>query len=157
MLPEAVIDEPEYRANYFLLRNGEFSLALILEIERLKISRLTARSTSMIREQDLNLALLRSSLGTTAQHDPSLSHLRFHLPTGPLRPLLPSLVNTKHKNKNRSISVTFNATEQTNFDDLLLGTPLVLSYTVAWPLDLFLQTSDLRVYGALFWVPLIFA
>ncbi|KAG9314088.1 gamma-tubulin ring complex protein [Chiua virens] len=59
-------------ANYFLLRNGEFSLALIRDLEHLKISRLTTRSggTSLIREQDLNLALLRASLGTTAQHDP---------------------------------------------------------------------------------------
>ncbi len=58
----------------------------------MKVSRLTMHSGSaMIREQDLNLALLRASLGTTAQHDPSLSHLRFSMPAGPLRPLLPSL------------------------------------------------------------------
>ncbi|KAH7930585.1 hypothetical protein BV22DRAFT_1139635 [Leucogyrophana mollusca] len=137
-------------ANYFLLRNGEFSLALIREIERLKLSRLTTRSgaTSMIREQDLNLALLRASLGTTAQHDPSLLHLRFQLPSGPLRPLLPSLANTDLKAL--SSSLASHAPDATSFDDLLLGTSLALSYNVSWPLDLFLHSSDLQIYAALF-------
>jgi len=134
-------------ANYFLLRNGEFSLALIRDIEHLKISRLTTRSggTSMIREQDLNLALLRASLGTTAQHDPSLLHLNFQMPSGPVRPLLPSL-----SDKVLSSSTTSNPGEITSFDDLLLGTTLVLTYNVAWPLDLFLHPSELQVYSALF-------
>lgn len=138
------------RANYFLLRNGEFALSLIREIERLKVSRLTGRAgpSTMIREQDLHLALLRASLGTTAQHDPSLSHLRFQLPSGPLRPLLPLLASTQpHKDISMSILAP---TETTSFDDLLLGTPLVLNYIVTWPLDLFLYTSDLQVYAALF-------
>ncbi|KIJ58013.1 hypothetical protein HYDPIDRAFT_120093 [Hydnomerulius pinastri MD-312] len=137
-------------ANYFLLRNGEFSLALIRDIEHLKISRLTTRSgaTSMIREQDLNLALLRASLGTTAQHDPSLLHLRFQLPSGPIRPLLPSLTNLS--SKALSSSLASNPGEVTSFDDLLLGTPLVLTYNVTWPLDLFLHPSDLQIYSALF-------
>lgn len=69
-----VADAVESLGNYFLIRNGEFSLSLIREVERLKLSRLTTRSgpNSMIRDQDLNLALLRASLGTTAQYDPSL-------------------------------------------------------------------------------------
>jgi gamma-tubulin complex component 4 len=135
------------RANYFLLRNGEFSLALIRDIEHLKISRLTTRSggTSMIKEQDLNLALLRASLGTTAQHDPSLLHLKFQMPSGPIRPLLPSLCV-----KVLSSSTTSTPGEITSFDDLLLGTTLVLTYNVAWPLDLFLHPSDLQIYSALF-------
>ncbi|KAI0931334.1 hypothetical protein AcV5_005156 [Taiwanofungus camphoratus] len=139
----------ESLANYFLLRNGEFALSLIREIERLKISRLTGRSglTTMIREQDLHLALLRASLGTTAQHDPTLTHLRFHLPSGPLRPLLPSLATGPTKDLSVSLSRT---SDPTAFDDLLLGTPLLLTYTVSWPLDLFLHASDLQIYGALF-------
>ncbi|TRM66054.1 Non-catalytic module family EXPN protein [Schizophyllum amplum] len=130
-------------ANYFLIRNGEFCLSLIREIERLKITRLTARSgpSSMIREQDLNLALLRASLGTTAQHDPSLSHLRFSLPTGPLRPLLPSLATQPAAPQ---------STETSPFSSCLLGTPLALHYSVSWPLDLFLHPADLNAYGALF-------
>ncbi|EGN93114.1 hypothetical protein SERLA73DRAFT_172262 [Serpula lacrymans var. lacrymans S7.3] len=137
-------------ANYFLLRNGEFSLALIREIERLKLSRLTTRSgaTSMIREQDLNLAMLRASLGTSAQHDPSLLHLRFQLPSGPLRPLLPSLSNTDIKTLSSSLNT--NPADPVSFDDLLLGTHLLLAYNVSWPLDLFLHASDLQIYAALF-------
>ncbi|KAH0591057.1 Gamma-tubulin complex component 4 like protein [Termitomyces sp. J132] len=142
----------ETLANYFLLRNGELSLAVIREIERLKLSRLTLRSgpTSMIRDQDLNLALLRASLGTSAQHDPALTHLRFSLPSGPLRPLLPSLANTT------SIPPTSPLTSSTSgqsfdlFASHLLGTPLKLTYNVTWPLDLFLHPADLNAYAGLF-------
>ena len=77
-------------------------------------------------------------MGTTAQHDPLLSRLRFSLPSGPARPLLPAL------------SHSTSDAEFTTFDDLLLGTPLVLNYAVSWPLDLFLHPQDLQVYGALF-------
>lgn len=77
-------------------------------------------------------------MGTTAQHDPLLSRLRFALPSGPVRPLLQPLSHS-----------TSNA-EFTAFDDLLLGTPLALNYAVSWPLDLFLHPQDLQVYGALF-------
>ncbi|THH33408.1 hypothetical protein EUX98_g776 [Antrodiella citrinella] len=149
LTPQDVEEAVDSLANYFLIRNGEFALSLIRELERLTISRLTGRSgpTTMIREQDLHLALLRSSLGTTAQHDPSLSHLRFHLPSGPLRPLLPSLA---HAGTSRDISTSISGVHTTSFDDLLLGTPLVLNYTVSWPLDLFLHTSDLNIYAALF-------
>ncbi|TFK30929.1 hypothetical protein FA15DRAFT_38484 [Coprinopsis marcescibilis] len=138
-------------ADYFLLRNGEFSLSLIREIERLKISRLTNRAstTSMIREQDLNLALLRASLGTTAQHDPALARLRFHLPSGPLRPLLPSLANlNKPGASNLSTSIT--SGDPSAFSSILLGTPMTLLYTIEWPLDLFIGRSEMTAYGALF-------
>jgi gamma-tubulin complex component 4 len=141
---KAVTETIETLANYFLLRNGEFGLSLIREIERLKISRLTARNISrsgIIREQDLQLALLRASLGTSAQNDPSFSHLRMSLPTGPLRPLLPSL---SHPN------ISAIKSSQINFNDVLLGTPLTLLYTLHWPLDLFLQPSDLQTYADLF-------
>ncbi|KAG1864714.1 gamma-tubulin ring complex protein [Suillus subalutaceus] len=113
-------------ASYFLLRNGEFSLALIREIERLKISRLTTRSGVASR-----------LLAQAAQHDPSLLHLHFELPSGPLRPLLPSLANSKAL----SSSVASNSPETTSFDDLLLGTNLVLS---------FCTLQDLQIYAALF-------
>ncbi|KAI8995284.1 gamma-tubulin ring complex protein [Trametes punicea] len=144
-----VEDAVESLANYFLLRNGEFALSLIREIERLKLSRLTARSvpSTMIREQDLHLALLRASLGTTAQQDPSLAHLHFRMPSGPIRPLLPSLASFPPKNLSSSLS---QPSEATSFDDLLLGTPVVLTYSVTWPLDLFLHTTDLQTYAMLF-------
>ncbi|KAF5368354.1 hypothetical protein D9758_002227 [Tetrapyrgos nigripes] len=147
---QAVEDVVDALANYFLLRNGEFSLSLIREIERLKLSRLTIRSgsTSMIREQDLNLAILRASLGTTAQHDPALTRLRFFLPSGPLRPLLPSLGTTL--NKSTATSILPDALNMSLFNSTLLGSPLVLNYTVEWPLDLFIHSVDLNSYAALF-------
>uniref|UniRef100_D8PRC8 Spindle pole body component n=1 Tax=Schizophyllum commune (strain H4-8 / FGSC 9210) TaxID=578458 RepID=D8PRC8_SCHCM len=113
------------------------------DVEEAVDSLLTARSgpSAMIREQDLNLALLRASLGTTAQHDPTLSHLRFSLPTGPLRPLLPSLASQPGSSQSNELSP---------FASCLLGTPLALHYAVSWPLDLFLQPADLSAYGALF-------
>lgn len=140
------------RGNYFLLRNGEFCLALIREIERLKVSRLTNRHghASTIREQDLNLALLRASLGTSAQHDPCLARIRFHLPTGPMRPLLPSLAQL---NKHPSQSASFaNASpfDASLFNSQLLGTPLSLLYSIEWPLDLFLGKTELTAYGVVF-------
>lgn len=106
----------------------------------------------MIREQDLNLALLRASLGTTAQHDPTLAHLRFSLPSGPLRPLLPSLATTtQHAPISPSTSATLpGSTDPQLFNSQLLGTPLTLNYNVTWPLDLFLHPADLTAYATLF-------
>ncbi|KAF5323557.1 hypothetical protein D9611_005633 [Ephemerocybe angulata] len=154
VLTKKDIDEAvDSLGNYFLLRNGEFCVSLIREIERLKISRLTNRTghASVIREQDLNLALLRASLGTSAQHDPSLARIRFQLPTGPLRPLLPSLTQL---NKNSSLSTSLIAStspfDPSLFNSQLLGTPLSLQYTIEWPLDLFLGKSELTAYGTLF-------
>ncbi|QRV80447.1 gamma-tubulin complex component 5 [Ceratobasidium sp. AG-Ba] len=133
-------------ANYFLLRNGEFALALLREIERLKASRLSARPTTrtsggLIRDTDLSLAILRASLGTTAQNDPSLDSLRFTLVDGPLRPLLPSLQLQAPKPV---------VTGPVNFDDLLLGARANLSHTLAWPLDLVLGQAELQTYSAIF-------
>lgn len=114
------------------------------EFERLKLSRMTlkpsSRQSQMIREQDLHLAMLRASLGTSAQHDPTLARLRFVLPAGPLRPLLPSLQFTGGPQ----------LPQQTAFDDMLLGTQLKLTYTLPWPLDLFLTPAALSSYNSLF-------
>ncbi|KDQ15723.1 hypothetical protein BOTBODRAFT_158048 [Botryobasidium botryosum FD-172 SS1] len=148
-----VYEAVESLANYFLLRNGEFGVSLIREIERLKASRLTPRAmitrSGMIREQDLSLALLRASLGTSAQHDPSLSRLHFSLPSGPLRPLLPSLSHP-NRSANRSANASTALHSHPTFDDLLLGTPLKLTYKLTWPLDLFLVPADLNIYSTLF-------
>ncbi|KZV99286.1 hypothetical protein EXIGLDRAFT_640750 [Exidia glandulosa HHB12029] len=143
-------------SDYFLLRNGEFTVAFIREIESLKHSRLTRGTTKMIREQDLQLAILRASLGTSAQHDPTLTRLRLLLPSGPHRPLLPTLsapilpnlANILSANRSTSFSKAFAPT--TTFNDLVLGTPMDMSYILPFPLDLFLQPSDLRIYSHIF-------
>ncbi|KEP49699.1 gamma-tubulin ring complex protein [Rhizoctonia solani 123E] len=144
-----VIGAVECFANYFLLRNGEFALALLREIERLKTSRLSAKPTSrtsggLIRDTDLSLAILRASLGTSAQNDPSLDSLRFTLVDGPLRPLLPPPSASLVPNR----SAVFNGAVL--FDDLLLGARATLSHTLAWPLDLVLGQAELQAYGAIF-------
>ncbi|KAF7339347.1 Spindle pole body component [Mycena sanguinolenta] len=146
-----VEDAVDSLGNYFLLRNGEFAQSLIREIERLKLSRLTMRSgpASMIRDQDLNLALLRASLGTTAQHDPTLSLLHFSLPAGPLRPLLPSLSHTQYPTSS-TIPMTLPPSSSLFSSHLLGSTPLTLTYKVSWPLDLFLPKTDLATYTTLF-------
>ncbi|THH06731.1 hypothetical protein EW145_g3881 [Phellinidium pouzarii] len=143
-----VEDAVDSLANYFLLQNGEFSLSLIREIDKLKHSRLTARSkpNMLIREQDLQLALLRASLGTSAQHDVNLSRIRFHLPAGPIHPLSPSY----GKHKVATLSSSYISSEHTRFDDILLGTPLKMTYGISWPLDLFLRDSDLTTYAEMF-------
>ncbi|CAE6526384.1 unnamed protein product [Rhizoctonia solani] len=144
-----VIGAIECFANYFLLRNGEFALALLREIERLKTSRLSAKPTSrtsggLIRDTDLSLAILRASLGTSAQNDPSLDSLRFTLVDGPLRPLLPPPPTSLAPNKSAAYSGLV------LFDDLLLGARATLSHTLAWPLDLVLGQAELQAYGAVF-------
>ncbi|KZT44454.1 hypothetical protein SISSUDRAFT_976958 [Sistotremastrum suecicum HHB10207 ss-3] len=133
-------------ADYFLMRNGEFSLALVGEIDRLKFSRLTGRSkgSTLIREQDVHVAMLRASLGTTAQTDTSLTKLRFTMPAGPQRALLPSIMASS---MDPGMSMLQTAV---SFHDFLLGTPLILTYQLVWPLDLFLQPADLETYSALF-------
>jgi gamma-tubulin complex component 4 len=100
----------------------------------------------MIREQDLNLTILRASLGTTAQHDPYLSRLRFVLPGGPIRPLLPSLTNDGPP----SVGSPTTPLAASLFDTLLVGTTMTLSYNLTWPLDLFLDKTDLSIYSSIF-------
>ncbi|KAG8880919.1 hypothetical protein FRB98_004679 [Tulasnella sp. 332] len=143
LVEQDVEDAVESLADYFLLRNGEFALSLVREVERLKLSRLQARTSKRsggIREQDMSLALLRASMGTTAQHDPSLTKLRFVLPTGPLPTFIPSASSNRNP-MSQSLP---------QFSDLLIGTPLVLTYALEWPLDLFLVPSDLQIYSHLF-------
>lgn len=102
----------------------------------------------MIRDRDLNLVLLRASLGTSAQHDPALARLQFSLPSGPLRPLLPS-----HTAPTSPTSQSAPSTSGQGFDlfvSHLLGTPLNLMYNVIWPLDLFLHPTELNAYTGLY-------
>src|SRR5258705_4663773 len=99
----------------------------------------------MIREQDLNLTILRASLGTTAQHDPYLSRLRFLLPGGPVRPLLPSLTNDGPPSVTPTTPLAGSL-----FDTLLVGSTMTLSYNLNWPLDLFLDKTDLSIYSSIF-------
>ncbi|KZO95464.1 hypothetical protein CALVIDRAFT_500298 [Calocera viscosa TUFC12733] len=127
--------------DYFLLRNGEFAVAVIREIERLKADRLNSRN-SIIRAQDLNHALLRASVGTSAETDPALSKLSFTIPSGTTRPFLPHLTRS-----NTSMS-RVNALP--DFSSFLLGTPTQLSYPLEFPLSLFLSPAALQNYSRMY-------
>ncbi|EJU02340.1 hypothetical protein DACRYDRAFT_94683 [Dacryopinax primogenitus] len=133
-----IVNAVESLADYFLLRNGEFSVAVIREVERLKADRLRSRN-SIIRAQDLNHALLRASVGTSAETDPSLSKLSFTIPSGTMRPFLPHLTKS-----NTSMS-RFSALP--DFSSFLLGTPIQLTYPLEFPLSLFLSPSALQTYS----------
>jgi gamma-tubulin complex component 4 len=131
--------------NYFLTRNASLTQAFIKETYSLIITKLLnsnpKSSSSVIREQDLHLALLRSSVGTPAENDRSLDTIRFKLPSGPLRPLLPSHRRT-----------TTTTTSQDGgvgdlFSSFLLGAPMVMTTKTTWPLDLFITPTTLSAYS----------
>lgn len=123
--------------NYFLTRDADFSLNVIREIARLRRDRLLLAnplsSSSVIRAYDLDLALLRASVGTDAEADRALEALSWSMPAGHLRP------NSKPVPDDGSVRGLF--------APALLGTPLALTATVAWPLDLFMTPPAVAAYS----------
>lgn len=149
------------------MRDGELGLSFVHSVENLKLAKLIqsnpSSSSSIIREQDLNLALLRASVGTMSASNPFLEHLRFVLDKGPLRPLLPSLSSSRSHHPlhqedgdehDRSKSSTSHSLPPPSTSSLfsahLLGTPLRLTSTISWPLDLFLTPPALSAYTNIF-------
>lgn len=131
------MDKLTHSANYFLTRDGEFAVNAIREISRLRRDRLLLSnpnsSSSVIRAHDLDLAMLRASLGTAAEADRALEHLSWSMPAGPLRPL--------------SRPAEDDGTIRGLFSPALLGTPISLSAEVKWPLDLFMTPPAVQAYG----------
>ncbi|KAL1408211.1 hypothetical protein Q8F55_005016 [Vanrija albida] len=132
-----VAEALESFGNYFLTRDADFSLNVIREVARLRRDRLLlanpASSSSVIRAYDLDLALLRASVGTDAEADRALEALSWSMPAGHLRP------NSKPAPDNGSVRGLF--------APALLGTPLALTATVAWPLDLFMTPPAVAAYS----------
>lgn len=87
----------------------------------------------MIRAHDLDLALLRASVGTAAESDRELEAFSWTMPEGPLRPL------TKPTPSDGSI--------RSLFTPALLGTPIHLTASVNWPLDLFMTPPAVTAYS----------
>ena len=85
-------------------------------------------SSSVIRDTDLHLAWLRSSVGTSAENDKSLETLRLKLDNGPLRTL-------SEPGKSGGL-----------FSSFVLGAPMTLHPTISWPLDLFLTPPARESY-----------
>ncbi|OCF35137.1 hypothetical protein I316_03178 [Kwoniella heveanensis BCC8398] len=144
----------ESLANYFLTRKADFACSLLREITRLQLDKLVLSnphsSSSVIREQDLDLALLRASVGTSAELDSALEGLRFRLERGPLRAIPPA--PAAHKTVRSGTSGEGEGQDGSNefrrlFSSSLLGTPLELTMSITWPLDLFLSPTALSSYA----------
>ncbi|WWD20163.1 hypothetical protein CI109_104639 [Kwoniella shandongensis] len=148
-----VAESIETFANFFLARRADYSISVIREISKLRLDKLITSnphsSSSVIREQDLDLALLRASVGTTAETDHGLEKLRFKLENGPLRAILPSVVPARTPKKGSIGEKSFD--ERNGIRDLfsssLLGTPLTLTTTITWPLDLFMTPPAISAYS----------
>ncbi|WVQ96101.1 hypothetical protein IAU59_003203 [Kwoniella sp. CBS 9459] len=144
----------ESLANYFLTRKADFASSLLREITRLRLDKLILSnphsSSSVIREQDLDLALLRASVGTSAELDRTLDGLRFRLERGPLRALLPATVNSNTRSVGKVEGRDGHSGDnefRRLFSSSLLGTPLELTMAITWPLDLFLSPAALSSYA----------
>ena len=107
-----------------------------LRLDKLVLSNPTS-SSSVIRDADLNLALLRASIGTSAENDRALDGLKLKLDNGPLRPI-PS-GNGKPSKINDSVGSLYSS--------MLLGAPISLHHVVGWPLDLFMTAPARATYG----------
>ncbi|WVQ79289.1 hypothetical protein IAT38_001385 [Cryptococcus sp. DSM 104549] len=139
-------------ANFFLLRKADYAISLIREISQLRLEKLITSnphsSSSVIREQDLDLALLRASMGTSAELDAGLEKLRFKMEQGPLRALLPTVPpKTPKKSARGDVSFDEKSSIRKLFSSSLLGTPLTLTTSITWPLDLFLTPPAISTYS----------
>jgi gamma-tubulin complex component 4 len=128
--------------DYFLTRKAEYTLSLIREVDRLRMEKLILSnphsSSSVIREQDLNLAILRASVGTSAENDRWVEKLRFKLERGSLRPFMPSAAPPKHTHEDNDIRALFSS--------FLLGAPMTMTSTMGWPMDLFITPPAMSAY-----------
>ncbi|KAI8603810.1 gamma-tubulin complex component protein [Dissophora ornata] len=146
---EKVVSTLESFRRYFLLCDGEFGLGLIEALEGFKRSRLsrlgqfvTATSSNVsIRDHDLGGILMKAAEGTPAQDDPALRsfELRLQKPPGKGSDTAGNTAMPEEGQKTAGM-----------FDDQALGIPIRLWYTLAWPLDFFLTTEDLKHYGDVF-------
>lgn len=140
---EKVVKTLESFKRYFLLCDGEFGLGLITALEEFKRNRLsrmgqfiTTTATSVgIRDHDLGGMLKKAAQDTPAQDDSALASFEFRI----VKP------DQKHTGFGQDKPLTIGM-----FDDQLLGIPVRLTYTLSWPLDLFLTIEDLDQYSDVF-------
>ncbi|KAF8941807.1 Gamma-tubulin complex component 4 [Haplosporangium gracile] len=140
---EKVIKTLESFKRYFLLCDGEFGLGLITALEEFKRNRLlrmgqfitTSAPSVGIRDHDLGGMLKKAAQDTPAQDDTALASFEFRI------------VNSTQK---QTESEQDQSPTIGTFDDQLLGIPVRLTYTLSWPLDLFLTTEDVEQYSDVF-------
>ncbi|ODN78453.1 hypothetical protein L202_04088 [Cryptococcus amylolentus CBS 6039] len=150
-----VAESIETLGNFFLLRKADYAISTIREISQLRLDKLITSnphsSSSVIREQDLDLALRRASVGTSAGQDAGLDKLRYKMEKGPLRAILPSLPPKVPRKGGADRSGDGLSDGRSNirqlFSSSLLGTPLTLTTTITWPLDLFMTPLAISTYS----------
>ncbi|WVQ75162.1 hypothetical protein IAR50_004771 [Cryptococcus sp. DSM 104548] len=150
-----VAESIEILGNFFLLRKADWAISTIREISQLRLDKLITSnphsSSSVIREQDLDLALRRASVGTSADHDAGLDKLRYKMEKGPLRTMLPTIPPKIPRKGVADRSGDGMSDERSNirqlFSSSLLGTPLTLTTTITWPLDLFMTPLAISTYS----------
>ncbi|TGZ80861.1 hypothetical protein EX30DRAFT_307020 [Ascodesmis nigricans] len=157
LLPaEHILDSINLLRDFFLLGRGEFALSLVEEAseparQRAKTpsSRKPSLRGAVIKENEVTGMLTRtwavlSSLQGEEAHDDLLDSAR------------DLLFLTLQKNKSGASSVNATPTAPgphriaADYHDVLIGVPVSLCFTLSWPLELFLQPSDLEEYDALF-------
>ncbi|KAK0536761.1 hypothetical protein OC842_001860 [Tilletia horrida] len=154
--------------DYSLQRNGSFALAFQSEINKTRRSKLLSAKSAAgaaLQVPDLDLAFHRASLSSHAEDDPALERFHFTMPGVKVRQSMPLIMLGAGADLSRSrrgggaagerslwsqSRVLDKLNEPARFDDLLLGVPVQLHYTVAFPLDLFLSPMDLAAYSRLF-------
>ena len=145
-----------HSGDYFLTRNGDLAISTIREIHRVRLDKLTSvdprSSSSVVRDQDLDHALLRASVGTTAENDKALEKLHFKLEKGAVRPSFthaspprPRKSQNDDDNKGGQLYSGDGSTRDL-FSSFLLGSPMALETSISWPLDLFMTPAARTAY-----------
>jgi len=160
---EKVVQTLESFRRYFLLCDGEFALGLIGALEEFKRNRLARLNSFVnltsnhgsggIRDHDLGGMLIKAAQGTPAQDDSALWSFELQL----VKPAATAatLTGSNMAGLNSAAPIIGISSEGVSptlrmFDEQLLGIPVRLWYTLAWPLDFFLTTEDLGHYGDVF-------
>ncbi|WWC92945.1 uncharacterized protein L201_007908 [Kwoniella dendrophila CBS 6074] len=147
-----IIESLESLSNYFLTRKSDLTYSFLREIHQLKLDKIILSnpnsSSAVIKEQDLNLALLRSSLNTSSENDKFLDSLKFKMEKGPLRSLpTPQFKDKQTKDEADQNNQYSHSHTYKLFSSFLLGTPMNLITSITWPVDLFLSPKSLSIYS----------
>ncbi|KAG0339693.1 Gamma-tubulin complex component 4 [Podila humilis] len=146
---ERVVSALEAFRRYFLLGDGELTLALIDGLEEFKRNRLSRLGSNInsagavsIRDHDLGGLLIKAAQrAQSARSDPFLKLFDLRLARTFGTEQGPGAPDSGGSGGNGGSGM---------FDDQLIGIPIRLWYTLTWPLDFFLTTDDLAHYGDIF-------
>lgn len=130
--------------DYFLTRKADYATSLLREVAALQRTKLLNTnphsSTAVIREQDLNTAILRASVGTCAELDRNVERLRYRLLQGSIRPLSMGHATASGSKQDAEQGV------RGLFSNFLLGAPATMSSNITWPLGLFMTPATMSAY-----------